>query len=557
MRNPFDVHTLRFERIVDQRPVIADLQLTTRPPVFPGVDWDFRRDATMTFGKPTSFLAVITPGCTRLRVQVRFLDMRAVQKWEIQAQDPSPDSVLPRVAPQTLRERVPGCITREIAFDVDATRLARQGVGRFEVTWEWSGVFIHPNGTRNEPRPLGTTRFVVYAILGEPAAAPWRSAAGADPDRDLLRPDILDVACRSASGADSIEKAAGAVTRFFFNLGSDERRQSRMRLFVYGDTDDFVCDKEHHLFLCESLLAALNEPAGRRPVAISCEDLATAVCVFANTLGSDLERRLISIPKDDLVLARVKLIGLDPSSTLVWDHHIVAWSPSLEGVFDACVQLNMSENPGEDRFETPAGMPFGEDDDHPSVPGYRHRLLAERPGDCTFERLRDPTIDRASVRPADETGPHARRQAEYAQLLARARTPLSTLPFPLAADSLRAPDGFKPIEDESWERDGLTYAAWQRIGDAGQRFQLTAEWAPDRESAFELAAWRLTFYREPMVPSENPAFPNATTLATKDGRRMLVIYANAVVRLRSDGSVPLPSLDVFGPVLEPVLVPPG
>lgn len=555
---PFRIFALRFERTVAGRTVIADLQPPTLPSV-PGADWDEPRDVTMSFEKPTSYVAVISGASRRLVVQARFQDLPPVQSWTIWAEDETPGAVLPRVDPQEFKELVPGCVSRELTFTADAGRLAAAGVGRFEVTWSWRGQFTHPDGRTDPVANLGVTRFVVLAVLDCATAAPWRQIASTCVDRDLVRPGILEIACRAASGSANPLDAATAVTRAFFDLGSEARRRSGLRPFVYGDTDDFACDTEHHVFLCERLMEAILERAGRRPVGVSCEDLATAVCVFGNALGLDLERRIIRIPRESLILNTVKRIGLAPSASVVWDNHIVAWSPSLDGVFDACVQLNLAGVTGQERWETPAGMPFGDADDHPRTPGYRHRLLRQHAGACTFTRLHDPTLDRAAARPVDARGPFAERQAELIQRLPEVKVArrLGSLSFPVSADALLAPPGFVYLAAESTARDKWFSLVWESHADAGPRVRLTAEWTPDLASAIELAAWRLTFYREPMTPAEDPAFPHTVYFASGNGERVLVVYENAVVRLRSDGEVPFSPTPVFGPVLGPVLVPPA
>jgi hypothetical protein len=202
-------------------------------------------------------------------------------------------------------------------------------------------------------------------------------------------------------------------------------------------------------------------------------------------------------------------------------------------------------------------MPFGDAGPEPGIRGYRHLLLRERPGDCDFDRLHDPTIGRPSVTPFDKVGPQARRQARYVAMLGFAAKDLATLRFPLVAETLPTPNGLNLLESESSTRDGLTSAVWQDGADVYRRVGLVAEWSPDLESAIDLAAWRLTFYRESMAATRSDAFPDAVVFAASDGGRMVVVYANAVVRLRKAPDHALPPLSVFGQVLAPVLVPPA
>jgi hypothetical protein len=555
----FTIFSLRFERVVDGRVVIEDLQPVTAP-VMPGADWDRGRDAgPIVAGAPAACVVVIAPGTTTLVVKARFFEMPSNQRFEIRAADRTCGSVLPHVEPIRTDEKLPGCVSREFTFEVDATRMARHGVGRHEICWQWTARNLLDG--EGQPRDLGVTRFVVFAILGSPAAAPWRSASSEDGNRDLLHRDVLDVACRAADGAANARDAGAGVTRAFFDLGSDNRRQSGRRLFVYGDTDDFICDEEHHVFLCRRFVDALGAPDTGRPIAISCEDLATAVCVFGNALGLDLERRYLANPAADLHLNRVKLIGERIATGLAWDHHVVAWQPGTEGVFDACVQLNMAVEGEPDRWETPAGIPFGAAEPTPGAPpGYRHRLLERDAKECETAALRDPILDRASSDRGDVAGPIERLQQHYHQALfelAPPARPLASVSFPLPLARLNAPPGFDVFDDGGREDAEITVASWQAMDTPRRRVRLTAEWAPGRDAAIALAAWRLTFCRERMRTTPADGFRDALYLSTADGQRALLLFQNAVVRLRSDGPDAVDLATLFTHVLDPVLVPPA
>jgi hypothetical protein len=148
------VLTLRFERENTRAPQVASLHVE-RLPAYPGADWDRGRDEASTFASPTSFVAVITPGLKRLKVHVRFLELPAVQQWDVWAETPSEvrnaspglrgSRVHLTVDKQRIFEPLPGCISPELLFFVDARTLARHGVGRYEIEWHWYGQYFRPN----------------------------------------------------------------------------------------------------------------------------------------------------------------------------------------------------------------------------------------------------------------------------------------------------------------------------------------------------------------------------------------------------------------------------
>jgi hypothetical protein len=258
----------------------------------------------------------------------------------------------------------------------------------------------------------------------------------------------------------------------------------------------------------------------------------------------------------DLPVARVKLIGLEPSVPEHWDNHIVAWSETIRGVFDACLQFNMAERTGEERWETPAGLPLGAEVNEQKIRGYRHHLLTRAAGECLFDRLLDPIIDRAPAAKLDGADRFESRRRWYVSVLESITHPLASLRDSLTPDAFRPPDGFGLVAGESFRRGGFTRLTWVDEG-AGRRLQMTIQPAPDAAAARELAAHLLTLYRERLRQVPNLAFPSAIFLGTEDGARHLVVFANGVVRLRSVGDVPVVPGPLLSPVLQPVLLPPG
>jgi hypothetical protein len=539
----FDVLTVRFDREGHADPLVVDLRVD-RLPTHPGVDWDRARDAGATPRRPSSFVAMIGSGRPRpLKVHVRFLRFPTLATWDVWAQSPVP-SILPGVARKTFFEPNPGCISEELAFDVDASRLPHTGVGRHDIEWRWYGQCRHPGTGQPEGpiEPLGVTRFVLFVVLGRPTSAPWRQLPDVNPDRDLPDPEMLALACENGRGATTLPEAAALVTHAVRALGSTRRTAEGKRRFVYGASDDLVCSHEHHTFLRSAFMQAVHGSSSEPHLRVSCEDLATVVCVIANALGCDLERRKITLPGSTLPIARVRLIGEDPSQPDNWANHIVAWSPTLEGVFDACVQLDLDDRPTGDRWSTPAGMPFGERSNEPAERGYRHRLLTENAGQCGFRRLSEPTLDRQSVLLRRDAGPFTEQRDAY--LRAMPVLPVSTLPL---AYPLHIPlvlfDGalFEAIPAAFASRGWRAIGAWALRADSRYRVTLVGELVTDAESARALAAWKLTFFREQLTPRHEPLL-GAIVYCTRDDRDALIVTSNAIFRFESPGRASLQQL---------------
>lgn len=543
---PFDVLTLRFERSRNDERVVAELHPESHP-VHPGADWDRARDARSTVEAPTAFVAVVASRAKDLEVNVRFLRFPAVQNWLVWAEDRAANSVVPRVDGHCLFEPHPGCVTKEIKFRVEA-RL--EGVGRHFVEWEWCAQYLNPRTLEPEGpvESLGFTRFVLFSILAVPLHAPWTQIEARNPDGDLPRVEVLELACEMASGTRDLVSAAGRVASSVFELGIPNRSRRRV---VYDDRDDFVCDAEHHLFRWADFLDAISGHAAASPVHVACADIASAVCVIANSLGGDLRRAMIFIRSSPLPLPFIKLIGLEPSRPKNWANHVVAWSPSTCGIFDGCLQFDAQAGPGE-RWVTPAGIPFGESSEKPRELGYRHLLVTRKAAECEFSPLRDLVLDRRSACDVPDSAV-AKLRSEYHEFLSE-RPPVASLPEHLAFRALTPPHNLARFEEGFETRGRVSAAVWEGVGEGDRsRVSLIGELTPDVHSAVSLAAWRLGFYRQRMVPRLDERFPGAILCATDDGQNCVLVYANGVLRVRSEGPRPLDVVPLIAPVLSTML----
>ena len=539
MSQPFEILSLRFARIVEKQRVVADVRPELTP-TYPGVDWDHARDGRSTSKHPTSFVAVIGPRRpARLTVNVRFANFPSNARWAVHAvADPDPEGT-PAVAVRTLKESRPGCVSREISFTVTDPRLPSDRVGRYQVEWHWFGRrHDAKTGRYDPPQEVGVTRFVVYSIAGAPIHAPWTQSPESEPDRDLPWVPVLDWACSTAAGATSPLEGAAVLTREMYALGSPDRIPEKKRQFVNLNSDQFICDEEHHIFRCAAFLRAMTEPVtAERPARVACNDMATALCVFANVLGADLMRHQIAMNGDRMPVREVKPIGV--ASTLpFWRHHEIACASHTGTVFDAFLQFPATGiEEGKICWESPVDMPLGHPRCGAKPAGYLQRLLSGNIDKCAVNKLAAPTLDRRSGGTVPP-GPITRRyEAFLAQL--QGYTPLPAVPRPSVSTPTCLPKMFFKVPAAVFETLDASFRATRSHASAewstgSARYWLAVEWAASTPDALELAAWRLTFYHGlDLVAPPSAGFQ--PVFVTQTGQQGLAVVANLVLEFGVHG----------------------
>jgi hypothetical protein len=541
---PFEIFTLRFGRHVAGTRVVADLTLE-RAPLYAGADWDATRDARSRPQDDLPCVTMIAAVRMRLDLFVRFLGFPAVQNYRIWAADTQAGAPLPTVEPLQLFDPLPGCVTGEVQFSVPFTA---DSVGRFVVHWQWFAQYLNPKTKQPEGHPahIGETRFELFVILGTPVHPPWTQDLVANPDGTLPRRKALQLACAMASGTATLFTAAGSIAEGIFGLGMPGHGGRRIS---YGHEDEFICDADHHVFHLARFLDFLDGPASAPPVAVACGDVAAAVCALANVLGANLRRGMLLTPAGRLALPRINLVGAGVSAPANWVNHVIAIEMlAAAPVFDGCLQLDMDPGPHDD-WQTPKGLPFGDADESPETSGYRHLLLRNEASKCHLVPMADLVLDRPATRPPSR-GPIGELFQRFKDDFLAVAGSLRSLPGELSFRGLLLPDGWIALAGEFEDRIRTAAAAWEQ-GPSGKPRQVSirGELAPSTGAAIEVAAWRLTFDHWEMPVRVDTRFPGAIVAVSADEQHLMLVYANGVLRVRSEGPDPVAVTTLFAPLL--------
>jgi hypothetical protein len=222
-------------------------------------------------------------------------------------------------------------------FELHDPRLASRGVGVYDVTWRWQY-----RRTSGDPwRDFAETRHRAYAVLDTPKA-PWVQDGNAA-NTQLPWTDVLEYACRWASGARRADDAAALVTLAVNSLGNG--------VIEYGCPILAISQYSMPFFSCTAFLERLRGSVGNGPY-VNCSDCATIVSTFANALGCDLWQSKMA-GEFPFALNPILAIG-----SRVWqiacgwgsfNYHEVAWKDGCrenDEVFDACLHVDGDLNPG-------------------------------------------------------------------------------------------------------------------------------------------------------------------------------------------------------------------
>lgn len=256
-----------------------------------------------------------------------------------------------------------------VSFELIDPPVARGHVGIWDLEWQWE--FRH--SPHHPWHHFATTRHRIYVLLDAPTG-PWQQAPYNSGNTQLPWTDVLDFACRWASGATSTDMAAALVTQSVYALGP--------AVITYDCPGGGSSHYSAGNFQCTAFLDRLRGGVGNG-LYVNCSDCATFVSTFANSLGCDLWQSRMGYG-----FALNEMLGI---GSAVWqtccgwgsfNYHEVAWEDACtaaDDVFDACLEVDGDNdpitaprvallpqdlrfgNPGDllyrDRLATPAGRP--------------------------------------------------------------------------------------------------------------------------------------------------------------------------------------------------------
>ncbi len=258
---------------------------------------------------------------------------------------PPAPGVLGTVAPTETLLLLGG--NHEVLLPLTGTRFDVVGVGTHDIGWIWQYQWVGESTWHT----FATTKHRIFTVLDEPTA-PWGQPANLAADRSLPWVSALGVACRWASGAQTLDEAAGAITRQLYNDGAftyDAAGGGSAR-YAFGDLD------------LTGALDRLSGGVGNGPY-VNCSDCAALVSTLSNLLGHRLGQGRFDWGVGN---GSLRLIG-DPSWGLSspFDWHEVAWQGTnqrSDRVWDACAELDMDAAPNvaPHLADNPTGIPHSE-----------------------------------------------------------------------------------------------------------------------------------------------------------------------------------------------------
>jgi hypothetical protein len=258
-------------------------------------------------------------------------------------------------------------ITNFEPFELQNVQIWSSGVGIHDITWQWQ---VRLQST--DPWiDLTTSRHRIYILLEVPKS-PWQQSPFAPTNTQLPWTEVLNYACRWASGATQLDDVATLVTREVYHLG-----EITPQILEYDCPGGGGTRYAYPDFDCTAFLERLGGGTGRGRY-VNCSDCATIVSTFANSLGCDLWQSRMG---NSFALNPILAIGSSIWQTACgWDgfsYHEVAWKGACtanEEVFDACLQVDGDIDPTTAPHTPllPTNLRFGNPDDGQ----YRDRLAA-------------------------------------------------------------------------------------------------------------------------------------------------------------------------------------
>lgn len=240
-----------------------------------------------------------------------------------------------------------------VTFTLVHHKLKTSGVGIRTTDWKWQYRIGH------HWHDFDTTQHKVYLVLDMPQG-PWNQNPAGN-NLQLPWTDALDKACVWALGVTTKDDAAARVTIAINTQSNQSYTPATMFLdFATGD------------YKLTSYLAEIN---GGPPFQLNCTDCADAVTTFSNLLGCDLyEGRFYNMQtKPFLTLNGNPAVAAD-WVTWNWSYHEICWLHQMgqnELIYDGCLQVDMSDNPGTHIAQHPIKMRFGMN----APNDYRYRLV--------------------------------------------------------------------------------------------------------------------------------------------------------------------------------------
>lgn len=268
------------------------------------------------------------------------------------------------------------------SFELKGASIWSEGVGVYDIEWLWQ--FRLDSSAPWSDFDRSSHR--IYTTLNLPRK-PWTKDPS-NSQEQLVWTDVLDHACVWARRIqDNVDRAGTEIVREVFALGPrfiqfDNQNHGASH---YSDDTHFDCTA----FL---LRLAGQESNGRF---VNCTDCAAIVSTFANAIGCDLSQAQMAPPPGGIgfPLNPHLRIGLPNQHTGSFRYHEVAWKGACgeaDDVFDACLKLNISNNPTVFTSRVASNLPFG----RLKQRQYRFRLVGQA-GQANCVPLNGSAIQRA------------------------------------------------------------------------------------------------------------------------------------------------------------------
>jgi hypothetical protein len=271
-------------------------------------------------------------------------------------------NVLGRVRPRSVTFGAGGQTPME-PFDLEDVRLQQWGVGVRTLVWRWQY-----RTAGHSWKTICVTQHRIYSVLNIPTL-PWQQQPFVVTNQQLPWTDVLDYACAWASGANSVDKAAGLITRAIYQLGPS--------VLTYDCPGGGSTHYSFPDFDCTAFLERIGGGLGLGYY-VNCTDCATITSTFANAVGCDLWQSRMG---SGFALNELLGIGSTTWQTCCgwpsFNYHEVAWEgacTAADDVYDACLQVDGDADPTAPPHTAllPVDLRFG----NPSDGTYRDRLAA-------------------------------------------------------------------------------------------------------------------------------------------------------------------------------------
>lgn len=498
-----------------------------------------------------------------LRVEATFsFPAGFVAGVSVRAQPVSDEDVLGSTNAVVLPQPAAGSGRSSVMCGLTNTRMWELGIGRYGLMWQWQYRLPGSSAWLD----LRVTKHIVYVTLAAPTK-PWSENAP-------LRSDVLDLACRWASGITFVSSPATARKAL---------RRIEAALFAFGDRlatpvtyleagDSRYTRSPAMAFALTDFLSLLagQPPGGDNNV--NCSDCASALATFANALGCGLQQVKIAKRNDGMMrtnpivtVGAGRRPGYEPervSRTRLFRFHEVtalddpAEPPSGDAVFDACLMVDRDSNPTSQAvthsFGLAAGMPAGSVSAPSTSVKYLRRLLspAARNGSQVYP-VNFRAIDGHGLNPGDVDEPTTRLHRFYVKEITEHAGPVAGAPqigekppvlngFRLF-DRITNPANFAPGELFVRSVEYFYVAVYdvptRKASD--RRLRVSFAFARDVESAREALSWLLAQSTADfsVVPRDDSKFGDVAFSAVRQSTVYLA-WGPVVIRVASIGKVP-------------------